>query len=718
MAINFPDSPTDGQTYINTVTGQEWTYELATNSWTASSLAVTGGVIYKGSVDITAAPPTGAKAGEQWSVGTGGTANAGYGPGVTGTITKGSVVMYTGTDWLEASHTVPDATPAVKGIDTRKWTRTGTVLSPATAGDVVSAGLVGIGNSSPRGNIHVGADIAGGATDAAAINIKQTSTTKDAGIYLERSGDRRGHYIYISSANDALTFERNNNGTSAVSMVLDRVGDVKIGPAPATPKISLKADGSGTFAGAVSAVGVISDRTGIGMTAFSSRLNGKETVDIKADGNVLIGGTLPASPNIQLKADGSAQFGGDSNSGLTGVRILKEGIITICRAAAEQVFSTKAAGSSAITSVFTGDGTLRIGGTLPTLPKITLKPDGSATFAGNIISSSWPTTGYSLENDAKGGSLGLTSTAANTGNVLAITKAGSQVYAITADGNVDIGGTLPGSPNISLKANGSAKFAGTAEFANPGSLNKVLIYHGAPTGSGNVTHNIQNSVRTGDPKAPIFGSYDLNTTEHVFRISNDASAYFLGTVGIGGDCRRVGPARTEAPNITLNDSGAATFKGAVTATVTPPSDARFKENITPANPQLADVVALGKQLKNFDWNDEAPLNDELRSVRQLGLIAQEAEMVSPGIVKTIKRTKQGKELTPEKVIPAVYKEVVDPEDEENFLQELVTPEQIIPATYEEVDDSFKGISHDALIMKLLGAVAELSAEVEALKAAK
>ena len=116
MAINFPDSPTNGQTYTDSGTGQTWTYELATNSWTASSLAVTGGVVYKGSVDITAAPPTGAKSGEQWSVDTGGTANAGYGPGVTGTITKGSMVMYTGTDWLETSHSVPDATVAAKGI--------------------------------------------------------------------------------------------------------------------------------------------------------------------------------------------------------------------------------------------------------------------------------------------------------------------------------------------------------------------------------------------------------------------------------------------------------------------------------------------------------------------------------------------------------------------------------------------------------------------------
>jgi hypothetical protein len=136
MAINFPDSPTDTQTYVDPGTGQTWAYELATNSWTATSLATTGGIVYKGSVDITAAPPTGAKAGEQWSVGTAGTANAGYGPGIVGTITKGSMVMYTGTGWLEASHSVPDATTAVKGT---VQLAAAADITAGTAGRVVDA---------------------------------------------------------------------------------------------------------------------------------------------------------------------------------------------------------------------------------------------------------------------------------------------------------------------------------------------------------------------------------------------------------------------------------------------------------------------------------------------------------------------------------------------------------------------------------------------------
>jgi len=113
-------------------------------------------------------------------------------------------------------------------------------------------------------------------------------------------------------------------------------------------------------------------------------------------------------------------------------------------------------------------------------------------------------------------------------------------------------------------------------------------------------------------------------------------------------------------------------------------------------PQLADVVALGGLLKNYDWNDDAPLNEELRSVRQLGLIAQEVAEVCPSIVKDINRTKT-MEVTPA---------VTGPKG--RVITEAVT---------QEVDDSYKGLSQEALIMKLIGAVSELSAKVDLLKAA-
>ena len=172
----------------------------------------------------------------------------------------------------------------------------------------------------------------------------------------------------------------------------------------------------------------------------------------------------------------------------------------------------------------------------------------------------------------------------------------------------------------------------------------------------------------------------------------------------------------------FND-GTATFSGTVTAQGTVlTSDRKFKTNIEPAGSQLSDVVQLGNLLKKWDWKEDAPVSD--KEYRFLGLIAQEAEEVSPGIVKTIARTKQGAELTPEVVVPAVYETRTVPAvlDDDGVVVEaetteevLITEEQITPATYEELDDSYKGISHDALLMKLLGAVAELKAEIEELK---
>ena len=293
MAINFPDSPTNGQTYTDSGTGQTWTYELATNSWTASSLAVTGGVVYKGSVNITAAPPTGAKAGEQWSVGTGGTANAGYGPGVTGAITKGSMVMYTGAGWLETSHSIPDATTLAKGIDTLKWNRTGTVLSPATAGDVVnisagtaalpsltpvgdadsglfspgadqiavstggseklrvtSAGRVGIGTSAPSANLHVNSagntvakvssTYAGSPATGYAVD-----TAGDASIgrfYFQKSGVVRGsvNYYHDATGTAELMGFTVAGGTSD-KMVIDGKGNVGIGTASPSAALEINA---------------------------------------------------------------------------------------------------------------------------------------------------------------------------------------------------------------------------------------------------------------------------------------------------------------------------------------------------------------------------------------------------------------------------------------------------------------------------------------------
>jgi len=307
----------------------------------------------------------------------------------------------------------------------------------------------------------------------------------------------------------------------------------------------------------------------------------------------------------------------------------------------------------------------------------------------------------------------------------------SERLRIDSSGNVKIIGTGTSSaPNITLDSTGNASFGSSA-------AQRFRV--------------VANASST-----PALFLQNPNSTNYPFSVLSNGSATFAGSITAAGDLtvgggasssttgaevRAIGLIKASRPN--ANDAlfagyqntnnqtseifanGNATFNGTVTAAnIT--SDIRFKENIADANPQLADVVALGSQLKNWDWTDDAPLNTELRAKRFLGLVAQEAEKVCPDVAYSVPRTKQGAELTPEVVVPAVYETrivptVLDDEGEvieaETTEQVLVTEEQVTPATYEELDDSYKAIKHDVLIMKLLGAVAELSAKVAALESA-
>jgi hypothetical protein len=77
-----------------------------------------GGVAFKGDIDVTAAPPSGAQAGWQYVTTTTGTAHPGF-VGITGTVTKGNLLLYTGDTWIIQQDAIPgvvDATESSRGI--------------------------------------------------------------------------------------------------------------------------------------------------------------------------------------------------------------------------------------------------------------------------------------------------------------------------------------------------------------------------------------------------------------------------------------------------------------------------------------------------------------------------------------------------------------------------------------------------------------------------
>jgi hypothetical protein len=62
MAINFPNTPTNGQVFTDP-NGSNWTYETATNSWTAEGAGPLGGGL---SVQVSETAPTAPSVGDLW----------------------------------------------------------------------------------------------------------------------------------------------------------------------------------------------------------------------------------------------------------------------------------------------------------------------------------------------------------------------------------------------------------------------------------------------------------------------------------------------------------------------------------------------------------------------------------------------------------------------------------------------------------------------------
>ena len=302
-------------------------------------------------------------------------------------------------------------------------------------------------------------------------------------------------------------------------------------------------------------------------------------------------------------------------------------------------------------------------------------------------------------------------------------------------GNLGIGGT-PSSPNITLNANGNitagtyntltvglgggSQNANTAVGRNALSNNTTGNYSTAlglsalftntgggsntAVGQGALHNNITGNYNTAVGREAgyyiegsnntILGAYRGSTADATLSDTVIISAGKTERLRINSSGSALIGGTPSSPNITLNADGSATFTGNITAANV--SDIRFKENIADAQPQLADVITLGSSLKNWDWKEEAPLNDELKAKRFLGLIAQEAELVCPDLTYEVSKTKNGKELTPAEL------------DEDGNV--------VVEATYEQLDDTYKAINHDILVMKLLGAVAEQNATIEDLKA--
>ena len=466
-----------------------------------------------------------------------------------------------------------------------EWTRTGTTLSPNTAGDdVFTSGDVRVGGTTGSPNINL--DASGAGTFEGSVH--------SSGIF--------DGYRKVTNPNGALLRLKSDNAdTSAAGsdkFFVFSNGDIQ------NPNISLKGDGSSQFAG-----------------------------DMK------IGGTLPASPNISLNANGSATFASSVDSGSldissasgAGAKFSPAGVLYLQRPSGDAV------------SIWQG-----------TSQNVTINSNGSATFAGNGTFASVITSAQSQFSSADFGpamTLGswtggnasanalVIKNQANSADTVVLHRNGSSQFA----GDMKIGGTLPASPNIELKADGSGTFGVNTGTYQTG----VNIAHDV---SDNTTLTVYSKGSSTVNSFAVYDNSESGANKYRATIKQDGSAEFAGNVAIGDETginvqlnveETTGTkpvSRFHADNAASDliqgvKQSTAVFRVANNGNVTNTnnsygaiSDIKLKENIVDANSQWDDLKAL--QVRHYNFKPETGYSNHT----QIGLVAQEAELVSPGLV--------------------------------------------------------------------------------------
>ena len=133
------------------------------------------------------------------------------------------------------------------------------------------------------------------------------------------------------------------------------------------------------------------------------------------------------------------------------------------------------------------------------------------------------------------------------------------------------------------------------------------------------------------------------------------------------------------------------------------SDERIKQNITDANSQWDDIKAL--RVRNFKKKDDVRKYGE-DAWEQIGLIAQETELVSPKLIKECEPNAADIQSSSE--FGTLY-------TEQDNLDGLITEDKVV-GNIKEIKDNVKKISYSVLYMKAIKALQEAQTRIETLEA--
>jgi hypothetical protein len=245
-----------------------------------------------------------------------------------------------------------------------------------------------------------------------------------------------------------------------------------------------------------------------------------------------------------------------------------------------------------VTTVSAGTG-ISVTGT-STNPIIGLS---SVLTPGNYTNASVSVNGSGVITSVSTGSSG------GTGTVTSVTGTG------TASG-LSLSGTVTTSGNITLSGTVNSLAAGTYAIGISGNAATATTASGL-TGSPAIT--VSSVTSSGNVQAYSGSNYSA--------LQSQSIALFNSNTGMSCDGTTFSWQFSSALRMQLNSSGQAFNSTGTWGTI---SDARIKENVTPARDYLNDVCQL--EVVNYYIKDEPQ--------KMLGFVAQQVETVMPGLVDT------------------------------------------------------------------------------------
>jgi hypothetical protein len=488
---------------------------------------------------------------------------------------------------------------------------------------ITSAGLVGIGTSAPNEALHIAS---GGARISSSLIGGGASSL---GLDYQSSNARFISYGPDVSTQTGLIFLTANStaSTSIERLRITSAGLVGIGTSSPNYQLHVTTD----FA--VGASGFNQQLT-FGNDTIQSLLLGTGYTALKLNplgGNVGIGA---ASPGEKLDVIGNIQVGDSGNergiyvgaAGFSGAFLYQaSGDVQLSPRSSYGIKFAPAPGSATEWGRWDNGGRLLVGTSSARSnffnlslysPGIQLEGatdqgriasivGSAATGAGGILILGSQKSGAVGGNTAvtNGGELGIVSFQGNDGTEF-VEAASIAAYVDGTPGAND----MPGRLVFSTTADGASSPTERMRIDNAGALKASTNgTYKFGTGTGEITHNdttstihlvASNTSFTGDA-----------VTISTYRNTNDSTYNFLSCVRQGF-----------AVVLNIRDSGnvlnANNSYGAL-------SDLKLKENIVDASSQWSDIKAL--QVRNYNFK-------EGQTHTQIGLIAQEVELISPGLV--------------------------------------------------------------------------------------